>query len=137
MRQASRPHIQHSFTHALTHDTIHGMNDTHTQFINALEVDAQPIFEDDQNLKVRVGPVEDGSGQDIHARIDLRWVSVNDAINAIQNTFLVDLMYGQVEDKMDLIDCLVTRSTDANEIVFCVLAEGKEFTIKAGERFRA
>jgi hypothetical protein len=105
------------------------------RFINDLKVDAQPIFEDDQSLKVWID-VEDATGQDTHIRVDLRWVSIEAAVSAIQNTFLVDLMYDQVEDKMDLTDCLCTRNMDGQITFYVGVTGGRNFDIPAYTRHR-
>jgi hypothetical protein len=102
--------------------------------INSLEVDASPIFDDEQDLKIWTD-VEDASGQDVRVRIDLRWVSIDRAILALQETFLVDLIHDRCEDGSS--DILVTQDSHGTTC-FCVLDRGsQEFTISAGERFRA
>ena len=96
----------------------------HTDFINRLQVDSTPIHEDDQSLKVYV-EVEDGAGVSVRIRVDLRWVSLEQAVNAAGNTFLEDVIFDHFGEH-GYSDILCTRSA-RGEIVFIAFSLTSSF----------
>lgn len=115
----------------------------HHEIINALEVDTDIIHDDPQNLHVRV-ELEDGAGIELTVRVDLRFVSLAEAYDAVQATFLRDQIMDRVGDEDGNIedgiqDILVTRNISDNEISFAVVAgpDAEQFWVPSGERFRA
>jgi hypothetical protein len=98
-------------------------------FINHLPVDSSPIFEDDQSLMVWIEE-SDGSGQEQRVRVDLRWVSISQAVDALRNTFLVDIMYDAVAGELDLItDVLVTRGQNGEIVFYVGRSDANDFTV--------
>lgn len=104
--------------------------------VNSLEIESDPELTG--NGYIRVYRIEDGSGQSVFCvRIDIRWVSIGQAVSAIEDTYLQDLLYDEV-GHANVADILVTRNTEDNEVSFeCLSANGKQFSIPSGGRFRA
>lgn len=98
---------------------------TDVPIVNDLVVDASPIFDDEQHLHVFF-TYPDADGTPVYARVDLRFVSLAHALNALSMTPLMHLIAERPQD------ILVTRSTKESQwgpekVVFCVLlANGNE-----------
>lgn len=101
----------------------------HIDRINTMEFDSTPIMEDETQLKVWIN-CPDKSRSNVHVRVDLKWVSLNEAVLAIEATNLVDLLSDN--DATGYGDSvLVTKSLEGDKVTFCCMnGAGKEFYIE-------
>lgn len=113
------------------------MDKAFVEFVNGLEL--EPIDDNPQYVRLWDTSLEDGSGVEVFVglRIDTRWVSIADAVTAVRNTFLIDLIADNKDPDDDIADVLVTRNM-RGEVEFDVLTgQGKDFTVPSHGRHRA
>jgi hypothetical protein len=98
--------------------------DPYVDKINTLDVE---MHEEEPHGFIQV---TDGSGQNVTLRVDLRWVSIQQAVDAAENTFIQDQVKGAVSD------ILVTKRLSDQHTMFEILDDSGQHSIEAYGRCR-